>query len=113
GGDEEVERAILDGFAWLGRYFTVRVNPGYQPFLQGSYHFAYLYAVERSGDIARREVIGGRSWFVEGANYLLSIQREDGAFVDATCMQPKDVLGTAFALLFLTRAHRPVTGGDR
>jgi len=113
GSDDEVERAILDGFAWLGRYFTVRVNPGYQPFLEGSYHFAYLYAVERSGDIARREVIGGRSWFVEGANYLLAIQREDGAFVDATCMRPQDVLGTAFALLFLTRAHRPVTGGGR
>ncbi|MHC4817979.1 MAG: hypothetical protein ACYTF8_07985 [Planctomycetota bacterium] len=113
GSDEDIERAILDGFAWLGRYFTVRVNPGYQPFLQGSYHFLYLYAVERSGDIARREVIGGRSWFVEGANYLLSIQRRDGAFVDATCMNPKDVLGTAFALLFLTRAHRPVTGSDR
>jgi hypothetical protein len=111
--DEDLEQAILDGFAWLGRYFTVRVNPGYQPFLQGSYHFTYLYAVERSGDIARREVIGGRSWFVEGANYLLSIQREDGAFVDATCMNPKDVLGTAFALLFLTRAHRPVTSGER
>jgi len=111
GSDEQLEQAILDGFAWLGRYFTVRVNPGYQPFLQGSYHFAYLYAVERAGDIARREVIGGRSWFVEGANHLLSIQREDGAFVDATCMNPKDVLGTAFALLFLTRAHRPVTGG--
>jgi len=111
GDDPALERAILDGFAWIGRYFTVRVNPGYAPFLQGSYHFVWLYALERCGDIAEREVIGGRSWFFEGARYLLSIQRKDGAFVDPTCMNPKDVLGTSFALLFLTRAHRPVSGG--
>ena len=70
-----------------------------------------LYALERCGDLGRREVIGGRSWFFEGATYLLAEQRKDGAFVDETCMSPKDVLGTAFALLFLTRAHKPVSGG--
>ncbi len=111
GGDADLERAILDGFAWIGRYFTIPVNPGYAPFLQGSYHFLWLYALERSGDLARREVIGGRSWFAEGANHLLGLQREDGAFVDPTCMNPQDVLGTAMALLFLTRASRPVSGG--
>jgi hypothetical protein len=111
GADEEVERAILDGFAWIGRYLCVQVNPGAFPFLQGSYHFTWLYALERCGDLGRREVIGERTWFAEGANFLLSVQREDGAFVDETCMNPKDVLGTAFALLFLTRAHKPVSGG--
>ncbi|HEX5136150.1 MAG TPA: hypothetical protein VFY93_04200 [Planctomycetota bacterium] len=111
GADEETERAILDGYAWVGRYFCVEVNPGMWPFLQGSYHYVWLYALERCGDLGRREVIGGRSWFFEGATYLLAQQRKDGAFVDETCMNPKDVLGTAFALLFLTRAHRPVSGG--
>ena len=112
GSDDEMERAILDGYAWLGRYFTVEVNPGYAPFLQGSYHTTWLYALERCGDLGDREVIGGRSWFVEGSELLLSRQREDGAFPDPTCMNPQDTLGTAFALLFLTRAHRPVSGGD-
>jgi hypothetical protein len=111
GPDDAVERAILDGYAWIGRYFCVHVNPGAQPFLGGSYHFVWLYAVERCGDLGRREVIGQRSWFVEGANALLDRQREDGAIADPTSMSPKDVLGTAFALLFLTRAHRPVSGG--
>lgn len=110
GSDEKLEQAILDGFAWIARYFTVRVNPGYMPWARGSYHFCWLYAVERCGDIARREVLGGRSWFPEGANYLMALQREDGALPDPTCMNPQDVLGTAFALLFLTRAHRPVSG---
>jgi len=110
GADEDLERAILDGYAWIGRYFTVRVNPGYAPFLAGSYHFVWLYALERCGDLGNREVIGGRSWFAEGANLYLALQREDGAFVDPTCMNPQDVLGTAFALLFLTRAHRPISG---
>ena len=111
GSDPELDRAILDGFAFIGRYFTVRVNPGYAPFRNGSYHFIWLYALERCGDIAQREVIGGRSWFFEGANYLLEIQDKNGAFTDRTCMHPQDVLGTAFALLFLTRAHRPISGG--
>ena len=110
GPDEELEQAILDGFAWLGRYFTVQVNPGYAPFSIGSYHFTYLYAVERCGDLARREVIGGRSWFAEGARHLLARQRGDGAMPDPTCMNPDDTLGTAFALLFLTRASRPISG---
>jgi len=110
GSDEQFDQAILDGFGWLGRYFTVRVNPGRAPFLGGSYHYTYLYALERCGDIAHREVIGGRSWFAEGARFLLERQSDNGAFVDPTCMNPKDVLGTAFALLFLTRASKPVSG---
>ncbi|MFI5402055.1 MAG: prenyltransferase/squalene oxidase repeat-containing protein [Planctomycetota bacterium] len=112
GPDEKIEKAILDGYAWIGRYFCVEVNPGAFPFLGGSYHFVWLYALERCGDLGRRELIGDRAWFFEGANHLLSVQREDGAFVDETCMNPQDVLGTAFALLFLTRAHKPVSGGD-
>ncbi|MGQ0614609.1 MAG: hypothetical protein ACT4PV_12815 [Planctomycetaceae bacterium] len=111
GRDERLEQAVLDAFAWLGRYFTVQVNPGYQPFSLGSYHFCWLYALERSGDLMGREVIGERSWFTEGARYLLAIQDQAGAFVDGSCMQPQDSLGTAFALLFLTRASRPVSGG--
>ena len=61
--------------------------------------------------LAQREVIGGRSWFAEGARYFLGVQRKDGAFVDPTCMNPQDILGTSFALLFLTRASRPISGG--
>ncbi|MHC4848599.1 MAG: DUF4159 domain-containing protein, partial [Planctomycetota bacterium] len=107
---EKLDRAILDGFGWMGRYFTVRVNPGRAPFLGGSCHYTYLYALERCGDLANREVIGGRSWFAEGARFLLDRQAANGAFLDPTCMNPKDVLGTSFALLFLTRASRPVSG---
>ncbi len=54
--------------------------------------------------------MGGRSWFAEGANYFMALQSKNGAFVDKTCMNPQDTLGTCFALLFLTRAHRPVSG---
>jgi hypothetical protein len=110
GSDEQLEKGILDGFSWLGRYLTVRVNPGYAPFWTGSYHFTYLYAIERCGDLASRELIGERTWFTEGAEILMAAQNDDGAMVDRTCMNPQDVLGTAFALLFLTRAHKPVSG---
>ena len=111
GEDEGRARAVLDGFAWLGRYYSTVVNPGYYPFSVGSYHYTYLYAIERCGDLANRELIGGRSWFAEGARLFLSRQRKDGAFPDPTCMNPKDTLGTAFALLFLSRASKPISGG--
>ena len=111
GKDETLDQGILDAFAWLGRNFKVDRNPGYFRGRPGSYAFCWLYALERSGDLMGREVIGGHSWFGEGANYLLKLQRKDGAFVDTTCMKPQDVLGTAFALLFLSRASRPVSGG--
>lgn len=110
--DPRTETAILDAFAWVGRYFAVEANPGAAPFLAGSYAYCWLYALERCGDLMGRELIGGRSWFAEGARHLLAQQRADGAIPDPTCMQPQDVLGTAFALLFLTRATRPVSGGD-
>lgn len=112
GSDRDLEQAILDGFAWLGRYLTIPVNPGAAPFMGGSYGFLWLYALERCGDLMGRELIGRRSWFAEGAAHFLPLQREDGAFVDPTCMNPQDVLGTSFALLFLTRATRPVSGGE-
>ncbi|MEE8104544.1 MAG: hypothetical protein V3T86_03315 [Planctomycetota bacterium] len=111
GEDQELDQAILDGFAWIGRYFTVHVNPGYFPFSLGSYRHLWLYAVERAGSLAKREIVGGRSWFSEGSRFFLGLQREDGAIPDPTCMSPKDVLGTATALLFLTRATKPVSGG--
>ena len=61
--------------------------------------------------LAKREIVGGRSWFSEGSRFFLGLQREDGAIPDPTCMSPKDVLGTATALLFLTRATKPISGG--
>jgi hypothetical protein len=110
GSAAQLEKGLLDGFSWHGRYLTARVNPGYAPFWTGSYHFTYLYAIERCGDLASRELIGERTWFTEGAEILMAAQNDDGAMVDRTCMNPQDVLGTAFALLFLTRAHKPVSG---
>ncbi|MFQ5845625.1 MAG: hypothetical protein ACE5JG_11625, partial [Planctomycetota bacterium] len=112
GADPPIDRAILDAFAWLGRNFRIDRNPGYAPWQRGSYAFCWLYALERSGDLMGREVIGGHSWFAEGARHLLELQRPDGAFVDRTCMRPRDVLGTCFALLYLSRASRPISGGD-
>jgi len=71
------------------------------------YHYCHLYAIERVGMLSGKKVLGGKDWYMHGANWLLSEQRGD-MWVDRTCMDPEDVLGTCFALLFLKRATIPV-----
>jgi hypothetical protein len=96
---------IAKGFSHLGKHFDPGENrtPG-----RSSYHYCYLYAVERVGMLSGRRELGGKDWYVRGAKWLLEEQKEDGRWVDRICMRPKDVLGTCFALLFLKRATAPV-----
>ena len=39
---------------------------------------------------------------------MVDFRKENGRWRDKTCMKPRDVLGTCFALLFLKRATVPV-----
>ena len=71
------------------------------------YHYYYLYGIERVGALSGRKEIGGKAWYPRGATFLVRNQQGDGKWVDTTCMNPKDVLGTCFALLFLKKATPP------
>ena len=86
--------------ARLGSVFDVNKETNH-------YHYCYLYAVERVGMLSGRKVLGEKDWYVRGAEWLLARQEDDGKWVDSTCMAPKDVLGTCFALLFLKKATIP------
>lgn len=98
---EGKERALRDGFAWLDKNWTVEKNPNY-----GTWHYYYLYGLERSGILAQQQMIGGHDWYREGGELLLNQQRgamwDDGNGDGAVC-------STCFALLFLTRATVPLT----
>lgn len=59
--------------------------------------FAFLWAVERYGDLTEQERLGEHDWYADGAQHLLSIQHSNGSFGEK-------LEHTAFALLFLRRA---------
>lgn len=96
------ERAVHDGFAWMTTHFAVDKNPENQ-----SWHYYYLYGLERACVLAQRPNVGDHDWYREGAEYLLANQRGAG-WQSAAADGPENA--TCFAILFLTRATIPVKG---
>jgi hypothetical protein len=88
---------IQKALEWLGEHFTVESNP-----LHPSYHYYYLYALERIGVLTGQKYIGGHDWYREGADYLVRHQQDDGNWNDSSS------LATEFALLFLGKGRDPV-----
>ncbi|NIL96461.1 MAG: DUF4159 domain-containing protein, partial [Planctomycetales bacterium] len=115
--DERVEKAL----AWLGRNFSVTRNPkevvrgpaiGSQRWL-----YYYLYGIERVGRVTARRFFYGRDrrdqgdlqrydWYREGADFLVRKQNPDGSWEGDIPQHPQ--VGTALALLFLSKGRRPV-----
>lgn len=109
-GDPEppwMKEAIAKGLAYLDANFDVTSNPSEEYDGRSAYHYCHLYAIERTGMLSGRRELGGKSWYGRGAAYLLARQQPTGRWNDDTCMRPSDVLGTAFALLFLKKATIP------
>ena len=126
---KKVDQSIHDGLAWLDRNWSSFQNPK----SRYGYHIYYLYCMERAMDILGKRLVGKRLWYPEGAKQILSRQKkaestiqlkrgktrtEDSVYwmTDST-HEPKDVLDTCFALLYLKRATQglvpptAVTGG--
>ena len=91
------------GLDWLGKRFTVLENPGGGQ----TWHFYYLYGLERVGRFTARRFIGSSDWYREGARMFVSTQDGfSGAFRGGRIEDP--VVATSFALLFLAKGRRPV-----
>ncbi len=102
-GKDPVEAAL----GWLGRNFTLQVNPGGDSMTR----FYYFYALERVGRLSGRRFIGDHDWYREGAEVLLDLQDEFvGFWSGAGPMENRDV-ATSFALLFLSKGKRQVVVG--
>lgn len=95
------DKSIHDGFAWLAHNFTVEKNPGHP---QSSWHFYYLYGMERAGVLTSTINIGMNDWYREGGEKILSME-SNGSW--RTSDGP--TTATCFALLFLGRATVPLT----
>ncbi len=107
--------------AWLDEHFDPTRNVGIDrsailgPSSWATYH---LYSVERAGSILGWKEIAGQAWYPAGARHLLATQRGDGHWVDGGGAEtfgsrPRylTTADTCFALLFLSKATPPLTGG--
>ncbi len=97
---DRMERGIRDGLAWIAHHFAVDGNPNGR-----GWHFYYLFGLERAGALCDVRFFGDHEWYLEGAKYLLSDQRDDGAW---HFFGGANLLDSCFALLFLRRATVPV-----
>ena len=83
------------GIQWIVKHWAVP-NDGYT-----------LFGIERIGAASGLKYLGKYDWYTLGADYLLSIQREDGHWMlGGTGANP--VSETAFAMLFLSHGRAPV-----
>lgn len=109
----KAETSLRDGLAWLGAHFSVTGNPP----VGSSWHFYYLYGLERAGVLGRVVFLGEHRWYAEGARYLVDLQKENGAWRPMAraargppVAMPPNTTDQAFALLFLARATTGAAG---
>jgi hypothetical protein len=117
--DPKTDPAVTKALAWLDKHLDVSKNAGIDVSsvmgLSG-WQYYHLYSLERAARVLGLERIGKKAWYAEGAKWILANQGSGGRWADAefgsNVRQPYlDVADTCFALLFLTRATRPITGG--
>jgi hypothetical protein len=89
---------ILNALGWLAREFSVSEN-----LRRNSYHYYYLYSIERVGQILGTEFIGEHEWYPLGARHLVDTQSEAGNWPSRQS-ENNQILTTSYALLFLVRA---------
>lgn len=119
---KKMETAIWDGLAWLDKNWS----PFQNKYSKYGYHIYYLYALERAMDILNKRLCGEHLWYEEGARKILAAQkahmmevkvkrntelRETVYWMTGSTHDPKDVLDTCFALLFLKRATKGLVPG--
>ena len=69
----------------------------------------YLYGVERTGRMTARRFIGKHDWYREGADMLVRNQDHLSSFWRGTGnAENNPLIGTSFALLFMSKGRRPV-----
>jgi len=109
--------SIKRGIEWLDKYYSVTRNPG-----SFYWHYYYLVALQRAMDIPPgQEKLGDHNWYSDIASFLISKQQDDGSWIAATPIYTVsnivqaptiaswgkdrgDLMASAFAVLFLTRA---------
>ena len=101
---DRLDRSLVAGVDWLTRTFTVQKNPDLP-----RHHLYYLYGLERAGRLSGRRFFGEHDWYREGAAYLVRNQDARRGVWKANGQGDADpAIGTAYALLFLSKGLSPV-----
>lgn len=103
--DEVRNEALEKGLNWLRTHFAVGHNIG-DTAIGGVLY--YLYGLERAGRLSGLRFIGNHDWFREGAAFLIRGQGGDGRWEGNGAGEQDAVIGTSFALLFLSKGMAPV-----
>jgi hypothetical protein len=113
GNDAKRTPAVRAGHAWLAAYFKPDANPGENELgtPPKTELFYTLYAVERYGMLAGQTLLGNHDWYVEGASFLLSAQKESGGWDDGVG-RSTSTWDTCFAILFLKKATRALVASE-
>ena len=113
GNDAKKTPAVRHGHAWLAAYFKPDANPGENELGASpkTELFYTLYAVERYGMLAGQTLLGNHDWYVEGASWLLSAQKESGGWDDGVG-RSTSTWDTCFAILFLKKATRALVASE-
>jgi hypothetical protein len=93
---EPLADGIARGLDWLDARFTGHTNHGVN-----AWTYYYLYAIERVALAGGVKMLNRRDWYEVGADYILRDQDDDGSI-------DRNVVRSAFALLFLSRGRVPV-----
>lgn len=105
-GESEAENRVEKALYWLGVNFSVSRNPGYPGGLWSLY---YLYGLERAGRLTSQRFIGKADWYREGAKHLIDSQDKLSGFWSGSGLaEDSRLVGTSFALLFLSKGRWPV-----
>jgi hypothetical protein len=111
--NDRIDRAL----AWLGSTFTVYDNPAAgDPALGGGWLFYYLYGIERVGRLTGQRFLYNRDgdphdWYREGAAMFARVQKANGEWQGGNTTESEPLIGTSFALLFMSKGRRPVLIG--
>ena len=103
--DPRLTTALRAAFAWLSAERSVRWNPGPVP-QRHEFYFYWLYSLERACQLNHAVLIDDWDWYHDGAQVLLALQDDDGAFGPATFEEQ------CFAVLFLGRAQLAARTGS-
>ncbi len=103
--DEARNEALERGLNWLRSRFAVGHNVG-NGAIGGVLY--YLYGLERAGRLSGLRFFGNHDWFREGAAFLIRGQGAEGHWVGSGVGETEPIVGTSFALLFLSKGMAPV-----
>ena len=103
-GEEAVSPSLQRGIDWLSGRFDVTQNIGSGQ----TWHYYYLYGLERVGRLSGRRFFGNHDWYRDGAAYLVRSQDPLQGFWRGQGQEADPILTTSFSLLFLAKGRAPV-----